>query len=80
MYLFYTRNTPNKTDVTVATFTDDILVALLVINSDIVKSINKIQIDTNQLLEIKLNKAKSSHINFSNRQLQELVSWNELSC
>lgn len=76
LYLVYTRHILHITQVTVATFADDI--ALLATNSNIVKSTNLIPASqplTNQLLELiqlcktKLNEANSIHINFSRRKL-----------
>lgn len=76
LYLLYTCDMPQLENVTIATFADD--TALLAVGSDIQEVTNKLQIASNRLCnwtkkwKTKLNELKSTHINFTNKNINAL--------
>lgn len=73
LYLLYTRDIPDVVDSIVATFADD--TAILAVDACIEKATSRLQgamdkISTwTKCWRIKLNEAKSTHINFTNRKI-----------
>lgn len=73
LYLLYTRDLPNPTDATIATFADD--TAILAMGSNINESTNKVQCATDKIINwtkkwrTQLNESKSIHINFTYKNI-----------
>lgn len=76
LYVLFTSDLPSPPDTKIATFADD--TAILVTDSNIVEATSKLQSATDEILEwtkkwrMKLNEAKSTHINFTNKKIQTL--------
>ena len=76
LYLIYTNDIPQSEEIHIATFADD--TAILATGKTIEESTSKLQGTINRIhnwtsnWRIKLNESKSIHINFSNKNLQNL--------
>lgn len=77
LYVLYTRDIPEVENVTIATFADD--TALLSVGANVDEATHKLQIASDKieswtkLWKLKLNEAKSIHINFTNKMIREVV-------
>jgi hypothetical protein len=77
LYLLYTSDIPHMDNAVVATFADD--TALVSVNNDIVSSTNALQLASDKLVSwtkkwrIKLNEQKSTHINFTNKKISQIL-------
>ena len=76
LYILYTRDIPSTPDTNIATFADDTV--LLVTGPNVSENTHKLQTATNNIISwtkkwrIKLNESKSTHINFTHRNIVNL--------
>ena len=75
LYLLYTADLPTDVNYQTATFADD--TAILAVGNTVEESTQKLQMGIDKicawttLWKIKLNNAKSTHVNFTNNQIQQ---------